>query len=227
MRPVFACILALAVALTVCASNAFAGGRSSRAAVTSTAAAAAPAPAVVAEASVAPAHAGVDLRVSVGVGYSQLATVVSGVTFDAKSTMENGAFQAGLALVPNLFLHVETFVHRGNTPEVSTSKNATMTLSGVSSLELGAGPGVHYYFVPAGIYLGATLAYVRWTDSGGGLSDLRQGFGLIAALGKDWQPGASVGLGLAIQPYFTSLSEHGQSFTELGGLLSLSGVWSR
>ncbi len=94
----------------------------------------------------------------------------------------------------------------------------------------GFGPTFVYYFMPANLFLSVTPSLTTVQISGGGISGETQlGFGLRAAVGKEWWVGDHWGIGLTGQLYLASNKDKGVSpptWTSFGGVLAFSATYN-
>jgi hypothetical protein len=173
-------------------------------------------------------HVGTYVRFDGGLGYSSTSfkldrgVGLEDVTFSGVAIAFGGS--VGGAVSENLILGGRFFLVAAPNPSVSIS-GLSGTSQDTTLSTIGLGPELTYYFMPANVYLSATVALTRQVltyQNTSGNSDL--GFGFQAGVGKQWWLGPTWSLGVGGQFTFSSNSDSGQTISNFSaaGVVSVS-----
>ncbi|MBI5066999.1 MAG: hypothetical protein HZB56_02085 [Deltaproteobacteria bacterium] len=150
-------------------------------------------------------HLGFFLQLDLGIG-GQKATWTD--TFDGaqKLSGDGGTFSVavGGALVENLILAGHLWAFAAPEPDYTIAGQRVSTAGREITLGLsGIGLNVTYYVMPANVYLSVTPSAATASLQQSGTSQRSErGFGLRAAIGKEWWVGSHWGVGLNVQAAF-------------------------
>jgi hypothetical protein len=142
-------------------------------------------------------HLGFFVQMDIGPAY--LGTSASSGSFDRK--MSGGAGEFGVAIggavVEDLILAGHLWGFSAPSPTVK-DHGGTVSTSGTLTLDLsGIGLNATYYFMPLNLYLSLTPSIATLTAKANGVKEeTKNGFGLRAAVGKEWWVSDHWGLGL-------------------------------
>ncbi len=144
-------------------------------------------------------HLGFLVRPYLGFGYLSSTIPAAGGDLTLSGAAGQFGVVVGGAVSENFILGGEFYVTAVGNPSASRN-GVSQTLNDSSFGNLGFGPNLTYYFMPANIYLSLTpaLTKVTFTQSGVGSSS-DWGFGGRAAVGKEWWVSDHWGLGVAGQ----------------------------
>jgi hypothetical protein len=128
---------------------------------------------------------------------------------------------AGGAVIPNLIIAGQFWGVGVPDPHIS-GVDGSATATNASYTVVGVGPMVKYYFMPANFYLSATPSFTRvaFTDQYDHTGTTEWGFGLRAAVGKEWYIAERWGMGIAGVLHTASNDEGGgvpAHWSTLGG----------
>jgi hypothetical protein len=153
-------------------------------------------------------HTGLLLRATTGWGYGPLV--------GTKRKVEEGSlalgvsFDAGAAVIENLIVRGRLRASALGFSDSDFGDDVLFTFGAI-------GAGIDYYFMPANIYLGATLSLVGASCSNDDDTlHSKAGFGVDLDLGKEWWLGNHWGVGLALR---ATLDQVGGANIERGGSL--------
>lgn len=156
-------------------------------------------------------HDGFYMRLTTGVGVLNAKDRRGGQDRTISGSGLAMSFALGGALSPHLILYGEMLVSQALDPKVDAAGSSQalgydLNLSGI-------GPGVAYYLVPLNMYLSATLAFskVSQSSTNNGSNSARNvditevGVGMSFMVGKEWWVSQDWGLGLAGQLHLASM----------------------
>ena len=175
-------------------------------------------------------HDGFYLRLHCGGGYLTTSESYQGDSL----TVSGGAFAFsaafGGAVTPNLIIYGEFVGMVVSDPKV-TMNGQSATASGTTMTMVGFGPGLAYYIEPVNLYFSGTLTLSKLSfddTNSGATAESEMGFGLSAALGKEWWVAADWGLGAAFQFQVASMKDKGidARLTGLGVALLFSATYN-
>jgi hypothetical protein len=145
-------------------------------------------------------HLGFYIRPDIGIGYMSASEDATNASITVSGVSGLGGLAIGGALTENLIFAAHVIDAVAVNPNVSatsggqsasaTAQNTTMTMWGV-------GPELTYYFMPQNIYFTGTFALTKMSlQVNNKTTDTDWGYGLRAALGKEWWVSDHWGLGL-------------------------------
>jgi hypothetical protein len=116
-----------------------------------------------------------------------------------------GSIAMGGSIAPNLILAADLFGVVAANPTVNyggTNYDYSVSLAGL-------GPELVYYFEPSNMFISATLAFTRLTESSGNVdyASSNVGLGGRIVIAKEWWLGPRFGLGLGGQVFLSSNGE--------------------
>lgn len=157
-------------------------------------------------------HDGFFLRIVPGFGYSQISESLPDdmlpeqnkgkdfLSFSGGFTVAN-SIQIGGAVSDNVIIFGESGAVSVTNPSVKVFDEEVDDPGDIKILFGGVGPGITYYFMPANIYLSASiLAHIASVDLEDTIldSDSNIGFGFNFMAGKEWWAGEQWGLGVSL-----------------------------
>jgi hypothetical protein len=176
------------------------------------------------------AHTGFHFHADLGAVGTGSSATSQGTTAKVSGGGVGGAVSIGGALAPNLILGAETWGSSVFNPTISVGGSSDTAVDVTYDVS-GLGPKITYYVMPANLYLSATPSFTRLTLTDtvtGDRSRTDWGFGLRAALGKEWWVGERWGIGLAgvLQYSSNKDSDGGPTWSTLGGGLVFSASYN-
>lgn len=163
-------------------------------------------------------HEGLNLHLDLGVAGAQSSTTFEGSSQKVSGTGVGFSAAMGGAVAPNLVLGLEAWVTSVGNPKVSMD-GASATLGDDWRYNVyGVGPRLTWYAMPYDVYLSVTPSLAQMSISTDGASaDTDLGFGVRAALGKEWFVEYSSGLGLAGVVHYSRNGDGGSTWSTFGG----------
>ncbi len=173
-------------------------------------------------------HLGLFFRPDLGFGY-MASKEPTGNPSLGDATISGPAVVFGVAVggavAENVILAGHLYGSTVPSPKVSFSTGAPGGTSSATLSMVGVGPELTYYFMPSNVYISGTLAVTRMTATQNNVSASSDaGFGLKAAIGKEWWVGDRWGLGVAGAFNYNSNNDNGPTMSTwgLGFALSLT-----
>jgi hypothetical protein len=157
-------------------------------------------------------HHGFFIRPDLGLGYLTMseATGTSAGTEKVSGLAGTAGVAIGGALADNLVLSLHLYDAVAVNPSVSLGSSGSLGTSSATITGFGIGPELDYYFMPANVYLAATVAVTTLSVSVDGQSvSASAGPGGKLSLGKEWFVGNSWGLGVAGGATYASNTDTG------------------
>jgi hypothetical protein len=154
-------------------------------------------------------HKGFFLRLDGEGGYISSSANQSGTSASIQGGGGGIGVGIGGALSENVILFFHVYDAIAINPQI-TIGSQTASTQNTSAGTFGYGVGLSYYFMPANLYLSATLAVtVLAFSSNGRDSSTNPGPGGRIAIGKEWWVGDHWGIGVAGQLSFASNQDKG------------------
>jgi hypothetical protein len=146
-------------------------------------------------------HLGFFLRPELGLGYFSTSESQGGVTLKASGGGLNLGFAIGGAVSEDFIMGAQVWDYVVDEPEVSLTGggfDVSGTAAGGSAGLVGYGLLLNWYFMPSNWYLAVTPSFTRVVFSDGTTDATSEwGFGVRAAVGKEWWVSDHWGLGVA------------------------------
>ena len=164
-------------------------------------------------------HDGFYLRLTTGLGYASSSVDAGGSTVKFSGLSGNTTLGVGWAIFNNFIINADIFGAKMTNPTVTQDGTDMGDAGGMSLMTYGLGIGVTYYFMPINIYLTGSVgpAWIS-AEQGGSSVDSKTGWGINAALGKEWWVSANWGLGLAGQFLYTKIPTNANASSDFGTL---------
>ena len=147
------------------------------------------------------------LRLSGGGGTASTKITYQGVELKMDGASGDANIAIGAIVSPNLAIHGTLFGWLISNPDISAlgatapTSNFTLDMSAV-------GGGLTYYFMPANIYISASIGVSRLhLDVSGFSGNTDAGFASDFTVGKEWWAGNNWGLGVAVDAGFHSIPD--------------------
>ncbi len=145
------------------------------------------------------------MRPELGVGYVSTSATFSGTDWSLSGAGGTFGLAIGGALSENFILGFHVWDIVASSPDLTVGGQTASTTSDTSAGVVGYGVLLNWYFMPSNIYFAVTPSITRLVvsdSSGSGNSEW--GFGLRAALGKEWWVSDHWGLGVSGSLAFSS-----------------------
>jgi hypothetical protein len=173
-------------------------------------------------------HLGGFIRPDLGFGYHSMSASSNGTDVSISGFAGTFGFAAGGALSENSILAFHLWDNVVTNPTVSSGSSSVSTTDATLSL-IAIGPEYTRYSA-SNVYFSITPSLTRATLTGNGTtSDTNWGFGLRAALGKEWWVGDHWGLGVVGHLSFSVNQDSGSNaptWTSWGGTLAFSATYN-
>lgn len=155
-------------------------------------------------------HDGFFLRFHLGPAGFATSASAAGDELSVRGSGGGFSFALGGAINPRVVIYGEIFADMAVGPTLEQNGEELTTSDDVSAGVIGFGPGIAYYF-PSNLYLSATLGLAQLTVQVDGeeVGESETGFGVSAALGKEWWVSPQWGLGIAGQLFMGSIPDGG------------------
>jgi hypothetical protein len=172
-------------------------------------------------------HDGFFLRFHIGpAGFAASAT--DGVDEVTVSGSGGGfGLALGAAVKPRVIVYLEVFDDIAIGPTLEVNGQSATASDDVRAGVIGIGPGIAYYF-PSNVYVSATFAVAKLTiqEDGEEVAESDTGFGVSAALGKEWWVSSQWGLGVAGQMFLGTIPDGDAEWSTAGVMLAFSATYN-
>jgi hypothetical protein len=143
-------------------------------------------------------HVDLHLSADIGVGSSRSESTIDGSSMSLSGTAATFGVGMGFAVRPNLILGGQVWGTSVPDPTVKDEYYGSGTATNYTYGLYGFGPMVKFYAMPINMYFSVTPSLTRMTLSDGDNNSAKSdmGFGLRAALGKEWSTAAGWSFGV-------------------------------